>query len=1209
MKRVLSFLLAVLLVVNTAGIQNIYAEEAQSTEAKISVSQVETSRSSVDLDVAISDNPGICSLNVLIKYDKNVFSPDSEGIPLCIAKGAFDDAGSLEYQENANGCAVLWYNSANVNSNGTVFTLHLNIADGTAAGTYPIQVSVVSNNTIRNSVHIVDDVEEEYEELVPVTVQNGSVTVREVTSRLYLENQTTKCNKGLDIPVLIDDNPGVAGILFTVKYDKSKYVPVMDGDEPKITRGSAFGSGQMMSAITEDGWRVLWSNTSDVNADGIVCTLHFNPVEGLGSGTSDFTLALSEDDTLNANEEIVSFTAAGGKASLSHGAMLNVPEKEASCIEEGNIEYWICQDCGKYFSDQDGKKCVSEEDVVIAAKGHEGIIIPAEEADCLNDGLTEGTKCSVCKKIIVEQYVVPAFGHKFVDGSCIRCGREDGSVAELTAKLTQELSYMTVGSETDLIVKAGESLLDASRFNYSTSNAAVIKVNENGRLTAVAKGGAIITASLKNDPLNRCVSINIKVQDLQENAYVTLNGENVSDGGLVVGKTTTKRTYMLGVSGTAQSYSFSTSDASVASINKSVMTIPANAYGACTITAVSKDKKTEITFPVVVRNFAPRLTVSSVTLNNNVISGVEVPYRTSYGKQIVAVEFHEIVNKVVSETATEKVTLEVTKNAIVVKNATDAFKNGKTISGKLWITFGDDSVDKSLSLSIKRSDSYPAVTVKAESKINNFYTNASTTVNFTPAKATISNIEIQPGAEYKGEYVAGKLTVTNLDVPVSKKTLTGYAKVYFEGYKGYRSVKVTVGTINQAPAIKLSATSGYIYAEAPDKGIKINVIGGNIELEDDAVTTTNSTIELAQDGNQLTFTKNWVANESIPLSVQNSNWSKPVKLTYTVKMATGKNRLPSLKLATSTLKLNRLYPAFTAETTTSLTHLNVSVNDAILTATGTTRTDALSVKLVDGVISAKIVEGKTPAAGTYKYSFIPQLNDGRTLNAVTIKVVVSGSKVTASLKASGKIDLLYRDSAKIVYKVTPSNVKATLESVAVAGANAELFDVALGEAENTFELSLKSGAQCSIKKYYVPFILKFNDIEDTITTSSQTVKITQGTIKAAATPVSQTVYMSSDRGYKVSYTVNLTSPAGAEIKSARLGSMKSTFTKSLTNAGGTINWRVSDDGKSLTVDLDLKDITKMVAGTTYEIPIIITPKNAVNSSADLLVKMKVTIKK
>lgn len=38
---------------------------------------------------------------------------------------------------------------------------------------------------------------------------------------------------------------------------------------------------------------------------------------------------------------------------------------------DGNKEYWTCENCGKYFSDAEGKNKIKLADIVIDAKDHE----------------------------------------------------------------------------------------------------------------------------------------------------------------------------------------------------------------------------------------------------------------------------------------------------------------------------------------------------------------------------------------------------------------------------------------------------------------------------------------------------------------------------------------------------------------------------------------------------------------------------------------------------------------------------------------------------------------------------------------------------------------------------------------------------------------------------------------------------------------------
>ena len=94
----------------------------------------------------------------------------------------------------------------------------------------------------------------------------------------------------------------------------------------------------------------------------------------------------------------------GGLATL-------VQAKEPACEEEGNIAYYTCATHGGYYEDETYSVALNEADVMIAATGHTEVIDPAEDPNCTETGLTEGSHCDVCGDIIIAQQVVDANGH------------------------------------------------------------------------------------------------------------------------------------------------------------------------------------------------------------------------------------------------------------------------------------------------------------------------------------------------------------------------------------------------------------------------------------------------------------------------------------------------------------------------------------------------------------------------------------------------------------------------------------------------------------------------------------------------------------------------------------------------------------------------------------------------------------------------------
>ena len=48
--------------------------------------------------------------------------------------------------------------------------------------------------------------------------------------------------------------------------------------------------------------------------------------------------------------------------------MTHHPAEAATCTEDGNVEYWSCEGCGKYFADENGSEEITT--IVIPATGH-----------------------------------------------------------------------------------------------------------------------------------------------------------------------------------------------------------------------------------------------------------------------------------------------------------------------------------------------------------------------------------------------------------------------------------------------------------------------------------------------------------------------------------------------------------------------------------------------------------------------------------------------------------------------------------------------------------------------------------------------------------------------------------------------------------------------------------------------------------------------
>lgn len=86
--------------------------------------------------------------------------------------------------------------------------------------------------------------------------------------------------------------------------------------------------------------------------------------------------------------------------------------KGATCTENGNLAYWQCELCEKYYLDENTVSETTLEGTVVEAKGHNVVIDEAKEPTYTEPGLTEGSHCADCGEVFTEQELIdPLVGY------------------------------------------------------------------------------------------------------------------------------------------------------------------------------------------------------------------------------------------------------------------------------------------------------------------------------------------------------------------------------------------------------------------------------------------------------------------------------------------------------------------------------------------------------------------------------------------------------------------------------------------------------------------------------------------------------------------------------------------------------------------------------------------------------------------------------
>ena len=124
-----------------------------------------------------------------------------------------------------------------------------------------------------------------------------------------------------------------------------------------------------------------------------------------------------------------------------------VPKKDSTCTVKGNIDYWYCQECDKYFSDAEAKTEISKEKTELPLAQHKTQLQNEKDATCTQEGYTGDLVCTECKTVVEKGKTIAKLPH-----STQLVGKKD-------ATCTQEgYTGDLVCTECKTVVEKGEAI-------------------------------------------------------------------------------------------------------------------------------------------------------------------------------------------------------------------------------------------------------------------------------------------------------------------------------------------------------------------------------------------------------------------------------------------------------------------------------------------------------------------------------------------------------------------------------------------------------------------------------------------------------------------------------------------------------------------------------------------------------------------------------
>lgn len=405
------------------------------------------------------------------------------------------------------------------------------------------------------------------------------------------------------------------------------------------------------------------------------------------------------------------------------------------------------------------------------------------------------------------------------------------------------------------------------------------------------------------------------------------------------------------------------SDEKVAVVDGGLVTLVGS--GTVVITAQAMDggkKEASVTLNVTYQDRTPRLVSSTVSLNGASTQGAELELAENYGNLIRKVSLDD-------------------------KQFTAGYENGiLTIAPAQFVSKGTYPVTLTVECGNRKSYDYdltvkvtvalPKLTVKQDGKVNLFYKDCSAMLVISGGE--IESVEPRLNEDFNLFWSEGNRCLIDYstagmtaDKPNTKATLS----VTFAGYNTPVTKTINIATENKAPKLTLNPTASVVNTNWGGTALYARA-----QLPEDYDYTSSVKITWDENPNveKVELSKNTVTialkegakSTTVNLHIQDVSWRRPVKLTHKITVT---SKAPAIKLSTTTLRLNRVFPWMQAAASVTLNQGNLNVSGIRFESVP----EELRVRYEGTRILAQSKDGQTmPAKGKYTIAYYAQIETG-----------------------------------------------------------------------------------------------------------------------------------------------------------------------------------------------------------------------------------------